>query len=1189
MNDLKDLVLLNFRNPRVPEYLQIISRKTGDPEQNFKDKFFVPLLKSLGFSALSEAHLVQGKVDYAAYRVGDTMLGFEVKPPTLNFRKKVEDVTYRDTLPQHFPQVADYLADPQLHYVVLTDGFSWYFFSKASARSTRKPYFLRLSGESLFRERALRKIEDLRANRIANTLQRWEDESQREPLNDLFFDSLRRWAGAMKEDCPKDDMARIITLINRFVFVRTLEDIGALPLYHLRSEMTREFEKWKSEEKKAKKFLGGLQEFIYDLYDTELFSGDLPIVSTHTLEAIIAGKPSKDRLFPRYLYDFSFTEMDFDVLGHVYERYLAELRRERGIFYTRRFVVDHILANTLGRGINQIISEAKKPLEKDDLSREDFEASKEAIKPLFDLRVLDPACGSGSFLVRAFELLMQGFEDWESLYRERAKAHPEAFGNFFRPMENSAPLSPDLKDWRQRLLLSCIHGVDLDARACEVAKMNLWLTLIKSEPEGYWLESIRSMDLGYVLPDLSLNILRGNSLVSLEIGETERILKEEFPEDMERIRNLSKLYQSNCRLQRGAVEEIGGIKANIRGQLQERLRKHWKGDETEDAVFWPLEFPFKFRYVVGNPPYIGEEDHKEIFRPVTACPLMAPFYMGKMDYWYFFVHLGLRLLENGGELSMITSSYWRAAAGAEKLRQDIMENSDIVDLVDFGEFKVFRESAPGQHNNIFRLKIPKEGAETGIMAVRDHGLHEEDIVNALRGEKIQGTEKWSASPLLDSGGLYFNHENTRDLLGKMVKETVRLGNLCFVGQGIVMAPENVRRKILSRLLDKEQPTDEEIETLEKKLGFRIGDGVFVLSSDEKSALRLTPKEEAIVKPYYSAREFKRFRPPQKNNAWVLYINSKLAKELKNDPARMPNITMHLDRFKPIITSNNKPYGLHCARREILFTSNQKIVSIRQTGVPTFIHVEGPSYVSLACNLIIPNEDCPVSPAALSAILNSSVAWFWFYHRGKRKGEMLQIDGKNLKAFPVALPDKKTDRKLAELAREIGRLKSAKEHLLSLWKQGSDNLPGPRQSLAEFLRERIVLTKTKALDDEMPILGLKIGFDEKGNAVIVGNGAYAFGDKTTALYTLYALDYWFRQTRKKTWGAFSQEIVLGTEGIGKLMEEIETNASILNVPANIADIRNLIREKSKEIDQLVSKLYSVEPPEGFRIWEVEDAL
>lgn len=1203
---MKDLVLLNFENPKVSEYLQIVLRGLGDPEQNFKDKFFVPLLESLEFSVLSEAHLAHGKVDYA-YVVNDFGVGFEVKPPRLNFKKGARDVTYRgDTLSQYFSQVEDYLSDPKLHYVILTDGFSWYFFSKASAKSARKPYFLRLSGESLFREKARRRIEDLRKNKIIDTLKRWENESEQESLDDLFFDSIKRWAEAMKEDCPKEDMAKIITLINRFVFVRTLEDIGALPLYYLREEMNSEFSKWKTEEKQAKKFLGNLKEFIYDLYDTELFSGDLPIISPHTLEAIIAGKPSKDSAFSICLYDFNFAEMNFDVLGHVYERYLAELRKERGIFYTKRFVVDYILANTLGSRINQIISEAKKPLEKSELCREDFEASREAIMALFDLRILDPACGSGGFLVRAFEMLMQGFEEWERFYREKANKHPEAFGNLLgRTIENSAPVSPDLKDWRQKLLLSCIHGVDLDKRACEVAKMNLWLTLIKSEPERYWWESIRSRDLGYVLPDLSLNIIQGNSLISLEIQETERILSEEFSEDMERIRNLRKMYVSNYRLQRGAIDEIRDIKANIRSELMARLRTRIergltekdalcetdRGREIDNAVFWPLEFPFKFKYVVGNPPYIGEEDHKEIFRPVAACPLMAPYYMGKMDYWYFFVHLGLQLCEEGGELSMITSSYWRGAAGAEKLRQDIMEKADILDLVDFMKFKVFKESAPGVNNNIFRLRVPRQGAQTRVIEVRAYDLSEEDMIKVLSGEHIEGAKSWITKPVFSATTISFHTLEVEKTLEKIEEANLRLADVVdLISEGLIESPAKVTRKALAKILGKEQPTDKEIENLERQMGFKIGDGVFVISEREKETLLLNPDEEKLLKPYYDGFDFRRFMPPGKNKSWIIYIDRRLAKTLRENPNKMPNITRHLDRFREIITSNNKPYGLHCPRNETLFTSTRKIIALGLGKYPVFVHIESPCYVGFDCYSILLRNDAPISPVSFSAILNSSIAWFWFYCRGKRRGgDNLQIVIKNIKSFPVAIPERETDERLSELAMEIGRLKAAQEHLLALWKKGSDNLPGPRITLAEFLRDRIILTRTKTLPNETQIKGLKPGLDEKENAVLIGSGTYAFGDRAMAIYTLYTLTYVLAHTRKKTWDALCRETVVGTEGIQKLVEEIEAEAKSIEVPANIARIKELIREKSKEIDQLVSQLYGIEPPDGFRIWEIEDEI
>jgi methylase of polypeptide subunit release factors len=111
-----------------------------------------------------------------------------------------------------------------------------------------------------------------------------------------------------------------------------------------------------------------------------------------------------------------------------------------------------------------------------------------------------------------------------------------------------------------------------------------------------------------------------------------------------------------------------------------------------------------FDYVCSNPPYVGEKGHKELFRNARAdYPFWDKHYQGKMDYLYWFIILGLRKLREGGKLGFITTSYWPTADGASHLREYILENSIVQEIIDFGETRFF-EGAPGQHNMVFVLE-----------------------------------------------------------------------------------------------------------------------------------------------------------------------------------------------------------------------------------------------------------------------------------------------------------------------------------------------------------------------------------------------------------------------------------------------------------------------------------------------------
>ena len=114
----------------------------------------------------------------------------------------------------------------------------------------------------------------------------------------------------------------------------------------------------------------------------------------------------------------------------------------------------------------------------------------------------------------------------------------------------------------------------------------------------------------------------------------------------------------------------------------------------------------------------------------------------------------------------------------------------------------------------------------------------------------------------------------------------------------------------------------------------------------------------------------------------------------------PNIKKHLDKFRDVITSDFRPYGLHRARDENFF-EGEKIISLRKTMEPHFTYTDFPCYVSQTFFVIKPKD---VNLKVLTAILNSDVIHFWLRSRGKKQGNLLQVDKTQLLALPIKLPD-----------------------------------------------------------------------------------------------------------------------------------------------------------------------------------------
>ncbi|HVT28930.1 MAG TPA: DNA methyltransferase, partial [Lacipirellulaceae bacterium] len=217
---------------------------------------------------------------------------------------------------------------------------------------------------------------------------------------------------------------------------------------------------------------------------------------------------------------YEFAALPADILGQVYEQFLGkvirltpghrakieekpEVRKAGGVYYTPTYIVNYIVENTVGK-----LVEGKTPHEVGGLT-----ATFKAAKGGRPLTVLDPACGSGSFLIVAYQYLL----DWYlKQYTEVDAPEKHARGANPRIYQSSTG------DWRlttaerKRILLAHIYGVDIDYQAVEVTKLSLLLKALEGETK----ESVARMlfHKERALPDLSDNIKCGNTIVESDFN-----------------------------------------------------------------------------------------------------------------------------------------------------------------------------------------------------------------------------------------------------------------------------------------------------------------------------------------------------------------------------------------------------------------------------------------------------------------------------------------------------------------------------------------------------------------------------------------------------------------------------------------------------------------------------------------------
>jgi len=346
-----------------------------------------------------------------------------------------------------------------------------------------------------------------------------------------------------------------------------------------------------------------------------------------TLKLNIDDKPLKaiikDLYYPDSPYEFSV--LPADILGQVYEQFLGkvirltaghhaviddkpEVKKAGGVYYTPTYIVDYIVENTVGK-----LLEDKKP--------------QQAAK----LKILDPACGSGSFLIGAYQYLLDWHRNW---YVDNDTKKYAKKGILYEGPGGDWRLSTTEK---KRILLNNIHGVDIDSQAVEVTKLSLLLKVLEDETQ-------LSLFKERALPDLGNNIKCGNSLIGPDFYEDQQI---------------------------GMFDE------------EERYRIN--------AFDWKTEFPEimksgGFDVVIGNPPYVRMEAFKNI-KDYLRCHYAS--HSARSDIYTYFVEKSHLLLREGGRYGMILSNKFIKAGYGKHLRTFLAKTVNIEAIADFAGLKVF--------------------------------------------------------------------------------------------------------------------------------------------------------------------------------------------------------------------------------------------------------------------------------------------------------------------------------------------------------------------------------------------------------------------------------------------------------------------------------------------------------------------
>jgi len=149
----------------------------------------------------------------------------------------------------------------------------------------------------------------------------------------------------------------------------------------------------------------------------------------------------------------------------------------------------------------------------------------------------------------------------------------------------------------------------------------------------------------------------------------------------------------------------------IDNRLKSQLVKNYPNVQFRFENFLGSDINEKFDVIIGNPPYLGQNYNAKVFQNlIKNYPFCREYFVGNMDLFYFFIHLGIIMLKPGGILSYITTNYWITKSkktGIKLLKPHILDECFLIQYIDLSRIRVFRD-ALGQHNCIFSLQKKTE-------------------------------------------------------------------------------------------------------------------------------------------------------------------------------------------------------------------------------------------------------------------------------------------------------------------------------------------------------------------------------------------------------------------------------------------------------------------------------------------------
>jgi len=600
--------------------------------------FVTPLFKALGWDVENEAGLAHHQREVIVERGESETSGW----PDYNFRIGGQTKFFVEAKapsgalsnPHHILQAKGYVWNTrQVFFVILTDFVEFRFYDASRQPDERNPddgLLLDLKyGDYLSN---LEKLWEFSKERVAGgSLDALLPKARRAPhlrkqVDDVFLDEMTGWREELAKDIHKRNPALtakqlnevVQRLLDRIVFIRIAEDRHVIE----KRQLAEVVEEWETHGGKFPIF-----DWLNDLFHkiNEDFNGE--IFKPHLSEEIQIDSEILARIIKR-LYPpqspYRFDVIGVELLGSIYERYLGntirltpkqvrveekpEVRKAGGVYYTPKYIVDYIVKNTVGKVI-----EGKTP------------------KQIEKIRILDPACGSGSFLIGAFQYLIDYHTQWYLEHPEQEVRHAHPSLDFMREVHTDPDGTKRLSVYRKaKILRNNLFGVDIDPQAVEITMMSLYLKALEGEQSQLPPKQ-------HILPELKYNIQCGNSLIGPDIEDQGSLFEDE-------------------------------------------------NGERINPFDWELAFPHPlkrggFDAVIGNPPWGADFTASELAYLRDKCRRVVS---RMIDSYIYFVDRSITVAKPAGPVGLVVPSTILNQVDAKPVRE-LLLNRGLSALVSLGQ------------------------------------------------------------------------------------------------------------------------------------------------------------------------------------------------------------------------------------------------------------------------------------------------------------------------------------------------------------------------------------------------------------------------------------------------------------------------------------------------------------------------